>query len=143
MDQSTERERAIRVAAQIKAMGYEVMPSYDGGMRVLVLMDEAPETYGKSKIIIADTHKRTPLVGTIVAVSPVKAEDLPNFVVEPGMRVLVQWYDAKEVRLNLRDGLTTMRLLSIADIYVKWINPENEGVSDDNSSVDGGVSDPA
>lgn len=133
-------EDALRIAAEIKALGYTPLPAYDGSMRVLLKLDPDSDTYDEGGLIIKpEQHKTQPITGTIVAVAPVHEEDRPKFAVEAGMRVMIQRYDAKLVGLRLRGGMEELCLQHVGDLYVTW-PPDMKGDRYDDDS-DGGAGD--
>lgn len=117
--QDTEalRDKAIRLAAEIQVMGYEVL-----GARVLVLRDD-PIDKSEGGIIIPDEAKRKPIRGTILAIGP---GTVPEDMLEIGNlqvldRIIFTKYNPTLIELRDSNGdLFEVEIMHFRDVYMRW-----------------------
>ena len=119
MDTTTKehRQECIRIAAELKAMGYKCR-----GERVVVVRDPAAEKIGR--IHVPDAGKRKPIRGTLVALGTlIRAEDLEHDL--HGVAVLDRCaytkYNPILIEIPDSDGrMMELEVMHASDIYVTW-----------------------
>jgi len=121
------RLEVLQKAAEIEALGYKLFPGFDGRQRIAVIQDEAPETYGESKIIIPDGAVKPPSEGYVVQLSSYRPEVPPPDTLIVGARVAFTYYNRTEVGLSMRDGsILAVCMLHWSDLYWGWMESGDE-----------------
>ena len=98
-----------------RAMGYKTY-----GTKVAIVRDEAEEVT-KGGIIIPDTAKNKPLVGTIIDIGNAVVEEGLDYGFTIGDRVMFSKYGGTLFEVSMPNGSTmAVELIHAKDVYVGW-----------------------
>ena len=105
----------VDMLAGWRAMGYKTY-----GTKVAIVRDEAEEV-SKGGIIIPDTSKHKPLVGTIIDIGNAVVEEGLDYGFTIGDRVLFSKYGGTLFEVKMPDGSElSVELIHAKDCYVGW-----------------------